>query len=117
MEFGDFGDVGFDFVFFFFDVFFVFFKDFGLFFDVFVFFLVLEMLFRKFDFLAVDFFLELRNLVVDNFVSSSDFLDFFLSFCEVFAVEITVAANRFIEILLLLEFRFSFDVLFLEFGD
>lgn len=99
------------------DVLFVFLENMRVLFDGFVLFLVLEVLLRKGNFLGVDFFFELRYLVVGNFVPSFDLCDLVLCLRKVLRVEILSASHCFVETLLSLKLRFCFYVLLLELGD
>lgn len=89
----------------------------GLLFDMLVFLLVLEVLFGQRLLLLFDFFLQLRNLVVDDLVPPFNFLELFLAFGQVFAVQVSVRPNRLIQVLLLFQFSFSFDIFLLELTD
>jgi hypothetical protein len=81
---------------FFLEVFFIFFQISGVFLDSFVFFFVFEVLLVERHIFCVNFFLELRNLVVDDFISALNFRDFILGFGEILAVEISISPDSLI---------------------
>lgn len=79
--------------------------------------LVFQVLLRQLIPLQLYIFLILGNVMVDGFVPSSHFLDFLLLLCVLLGVQISIAPNRLVEVLLLLQFGFCLNVLFLKLAN
>lgn len=79
--------------------------------------LVLNPLLHQGDLLRIDLFLELVDLVVDDFVTSLDLGDFVFCLGQILAVGVSVRSHRFVKPLLFLQPGFGLHILLLVLGN